>query len=142
MKKTIFRKGFTLIELMVVVAIIGILAAIGLATFSGAQAKARNARIKADVKAVQAAMEQTYNPQSGTYTTVDGDGFASGSIPANVTIQMGAGNTSYCVFSSGDAGVLNTTVEETHGANCTGATATGCTNGGTSNNRFCMRSMQ
>jgi prepilin-type N-terminal cleavage/methylation domain-containing protein len=141
-KKTLAKQGFTLIELMVVVAIIGILAAIGLATFSGAQAKARNARIKADVKAVQAALEQTYDPQTGTYTTVDGSKFASGSMPANVTVTMGTNNRSYCVFSANDAGLLNTTVETNHGANCTGANSNGCITTVTPYTRFCMRSMQ
>ena len=51
-----FRKskaGFTLIELMVVVAIIGVLALLGLRMYSGQQAKAKNAIIKANAGTIQ-----------------------------------------------------------------------------------------
>ncbi len=43
------QKGFTLIELMVVVAIIGILALLGLRVYSGQQNKAKNALLKGNV---------------------------------------------------------------------------------------------
>jgi type IV pilus assembly protein PilA len=47
------KKGFTLIELMVVVAIIGVLALLGLRMYSGQQAKAKNAIVKANMGTVQ-----------------------------------------------------------------------------------------
>ena len=54
------KRGFTLIELLVAVSILAILSAVGLSTFIGAQKKARDARRKADLKAIQNAMEQYY----------------------------------------------------------------------------------
>ncbi len=47
------KGGFTLIELMVVVAIIGVLALLGLRVYSGQQAKAKEAVVKANVGTVQ-----------------------------------------------------------------------------------------
>lgn len=46
------KQGFTLIELLVVIAIIGILAAIGITAFAGAQGRARDAKRKADLAAM------------------------------------------------------------------------------------------
>jgi len=47
------KKGFTLIELMVVVAIIGVLALLGLRLYTGQQQKAKNAIVKANAGTVQ-----------------------------------------------------------------------------------------
>ncbi len=47
------KKGFTLIELMVVVAIIGVLALLGLRLYTGQQDKAKNAVIKANAGTIQ-----------------------------------------------------------------------------------------
>jgi prepilin-type N-terminal cleavage/methylation domain-containing protein len=47
------KKGFTLIELMVVVAIIGVLALLGLRMYSGQQEKAKNAIVKANAGTIQ-----------------------------------------------------------------------------------------
>ena len=47
------KKGFTLIELMVVVAIIGVLALLGLRLYTGQQEKAKNAVVKANCGTIQ-----------------------------------------------------------------------------------------
>ena len=47
------KKGFTLIELMVVVAIIGVLSLLGLRLYTGQQQKAKNAIVKANAGTIQ-----------------------------------------------------------------------------------------
>lgn len=66
-------RGFTLIELMVVIAIIGLLASITLVSLSTARSKARDARRKSDLYAVQLALELYYN-EYGSYL-VSGTGY-------------------------------------------------------------------
>ena len=62
------EKGFTLIELMIVVAIIGILAAIAIPNFLRFQAKSRQGEAKSNLGAIFTAME-AFAGQYDSYTT-------------------------------------------------------------------------
>ena len=64
-------KGFTLLEILVVISIIGILIAIGASAFSTAQKKSRDARRSGDLKAVQNAFEQYYVTNDSSYGSCD-----------------------------------------------------------------------
>ena len=65
MKRTL-EKGFTLIELMIVVAIIGILAAIAIPNFMKFQAKAKQSEAKANLKAFYTAAQARF-ADGGTF---------------------------------------------------------------------------
>jgi prepilin-type N-terminal cleavage/methylation domain-containing protein len=51
------QKGFTIVELLIVIIIIGILATLVITTFSGIQAKARDSKRQTDIQAVDAQLE-------------------------------------------------------------------------------------
>lgn len=73
------RTGFTLIELLIVVAIIAILAAIAVPNFLEAQARAKAARAKEDVRTIATALESYATDNNNHYPTdhprSDLDGF-------------------------------------------------------------------
>lgn len=73
------KKGFTLVELLIVVAIIAILSTIGLVIYSGAQKAGRTAKRIGDMKAVQTALELYYQstgkyPEAAPLRTATGCG--------------------------------------------------------------------
>lgn len=87
-----FQHGFTLIEMLVVIAIISILIGIGVNTFTIAQKKARDVRRKADLRSIQTALE-LYKQDNGIYP------YAMNCVPPDQP-------TRYCYHSSNDTGYI------------------------------------
>lgn len=60
------QRGFTLVELLIVIAIIGVLTTLLMANFIGVRQRARDAQRKSDVRQIQAALE-LYRSDQGIY---------------------------------------------------------------------------
>ena len=79
-------KGFSLIELMVVVVVIGILAAIGIANYTNMQTRAKDASTKSNMHTFQLAAEDYATRNDGVYAD-------NASVVAGVLAGGPAGST-------------------------------------------------
>lgn len=115
-----FRKdeGFTLVELMVVVLIIGILVAIAVPIFNAAKANAQKNSCWANERTVEGAWQAYLASGAGAGTTPDWAGLTGAAgvlIPDYVKSQptCGAGGT-YSATYDGDAVTISCTEHATH----------------------------
>jgi prepilin-type N-terminal cleavage/methylation domain-containing protein len=90
MKK--LEKGFTLIELMIVIAIIAILAAILIPNFLHARAESVTSACEGNEKQIATAMEEYAVDHSGTYPTTYA-GLTTPYLSTQITDPVKAGNT-------------------------------------------------
>ena len=63
------QKGFTIIEILIVMAIIGFLSTMTLVSFAGARAAARDTKRLSDIRTIQSTLE-VYNNAMGVYPAV------------------------------------------------------------------------
>lgn len=82
------KKGFTLLEMLVVIGIIAILVTLGFASYSTVQKKARDAKRRGDLSAMQKVLEQCYSLNSYSYPAITGGG-SVGPISTNCTALGG-----------------------------------------------------
>jgi type IV pilus assembly protein PilA len=95
------EKGFTLIELMIVIAIIGILAAIAIPQFSSYRQRSFNAAAMSDLRNAATAQEALYT-DSLAYTNATADLTTRGYTPsANVTLSITAASNSQYTMTAG-----------------------------------------
>ncbi len=99
------QSGFTIVELLIVIVVIGILATLVIVTFSGVQQKARDTKRETDVKALASQLE-VYYANNGSYPALGAAGSNNGLADnawvsanlkgldlAGLTAPNGTGNT-------------------------------------------------
>jgi len=102
------QRGFTLMELMMVVAIIGILAAIAIPSYQESVRKSRRAEARAQLLEVAQYMQRFYSQNDSFAATKDGTAVAVPSDLARVPRTAASGAQSYTIsFSAPATGASN-----------------------------------
>ena len=100
------RRGFTLIEVMIVVAIIGILAAIAIPNFIKFQCRSKQSEAKTNLKSIYVG-QVAYHGENDTYLAVAPASFLAVN---ELSVQM-VGNTRYSYTTTGLATVFLATAD-------------------------------
>lgn len=137
------QHAFTLLEILVVVSIIGILVVLGTAAYSTTQKKGRDARRKADIKALQNGLEQ-YHAKNNLYPTSTAQASDLTIFPAGVPVDpKNTGENVYTLNFSTDAFCVCALLESSTG-NASGLPTIGnettCSYG--TGNYYCLSNLQ
>jgi prepilin-type N-terminal cleavage/methylation domain-containing protein len=128
------QSGFTIVELLIVIVVIGILATLVIVTFTGIQQKARDSQRQTDVSAIASQVEAFYaqygyyptlaDLQSGTFVSTYLKGLKADALVSPKAGTLAAAATSgpswsYGYVASGTSGCVNTTASDPTGADTT-----------------------
>jgi len=80
------RQGFTIIELVVIIAVMGILLVLGVVNLSGSQASSRDAERKTDIETIATHLETYYT--SGNDDSVNVGRYPSTGLPTQETLVL------------------------------------------------------
>ena len=89
-KKMRAESGFTIVELLIVIVVIGILAAIVIVAYNGIQDRSRNTRYQTDAQSLVKVAE-AINADTGSYPAGDAASFNAStvaSLPQNVSVTL------------------------------------------------------
>ena len=123
--------GFSLIELMVVLAILAILVAVGIPTFQGYRNRAFDADAQADLR-TGILIESVYHLDNGSFTADTATLTAlentirfnvSGDPAGTVRVSLGTPETEVCLFSISEAGTWWTVYHTSDGGTFYGQSA-------------------
>lgn len=122
--------GFTIIELLIVIAIIAILAGLVLNNFQGAQAKARDTQRVTDINNIHSKLEEYHNENNNYPSTVAAASFPgidAGSLidPRGTSISNAAAVANAAALSNASPGTGTTANYVYTPYGCTGTTCTG-----------------
>ncbi len=117
------KRGFTLIELMIVVAIIGILAAVVMTKFNQMMEKAREGATKGNIGSIRSAISIYYGNQQGNWPTCLTDVLFQNYMTVLPAVKV---THPVSIFLSGYAlaGTVNTVATEAVAASTEGPTTT------------------
>lgn len=99
-----YSRGFTIVELLIVIVVIGILAALVVTAFNGIQNRANDTSIQTDLRNASQKIE-TFYVDNGDYPNTVAEIQSLGLKVAKGAyyMQSGAGNFIYCLNSTGSA---------------------------------------
>ena len=123
------KKGFTLIELLIAMAILGILATVGLGSFRTAQMRGRDAERKSDLKQISNALELYYSDYRQYPSSFSFSGEFTDSKTSYLKVvpnDPGGGTYVYNVSSKGDKYQLFARLENTEDKNINTAITVNC----------------
>lgn len=117
----ISKKGFTIVELLIVIVVIGILATLVITAYSGIQQKARNSKRQTDINALQTALEG-FHTDKGYYpslTDMNNPNFTSQlKVDTNAFIDPSSPGQSKTLAQYPAAKIYAYTVTDADGTSC------------------------
>lgn len=129
------QKGFTIVELLIVVVIIGILAAIVVVAYNGITSQANDSAVESDLATIAKKLE-IYKVENGSYPAHNTTELEAADMKATKSVYMDRNNLYYCrstdgqhysigAYSINDSryylidGTVNSTTDNVYGeANC------------------------